>query len=504
MVMSARTSRFAPDPLPGTGRERGLRLAWLGLYVLLTSVLVYHHEPWRDEADAWLIARDASIVEVLRIAGHSGTPGLWYFLQMPFAKAGFGYATQGILNLALMAGAALLLLTRAPLPLAAKVLLLFGFHLSFEYPVVARNYGLGIVLTFGLAALDARKNDRPLLYGLLLGALANVSAHFFVIATAFGLAWMWEFRPGQGRSAKVPWIGLVIGFVGCLAAVLQLRPRADGQFSPEVFMVFEPQRVLAAARGLVPQVLPTWLLPLGVVGFGLSVLHVAVSVRALSFLLLSTAGLTYIFVFKYSGGDRHYGLLLIVLVVALWLAEGEEQRGVQHPVFRAAGRLRERWRTPTYGVLSLCLGITVLHSALLLWPVELTKSYSGAADMGRFLRQAKLDARPIAAHGANVGESVLPYLRTRAFYYPAIESFGSHMRWDRRYMEGTLVTQVEALARIERRFPDWQGGRLLLLASEEVPRAAARGFRLLHRTAERPFRIPDESYFLYERSEPER
>jgi len=497
--MTERSRRFAPDLVPGTVRAQRLRLVWFGLWVLLTGALLIHHEPWRDEADAWLMARDATVGEVLRIAGHSGTPGLWYFLQMPFAKAGAGYATQGLLNLALMAGAALLFLTRAPVPLVAKVLVLFGFHLSFEYPVVARNYSLGIALAFGLAALDARRNASSLLYGALLGALANVSAHFLVLAAAFGLAWAWEFRPGRGRLANAPWMGLVVAFAGCLASALQLRPRPDGQFSPDLIVLFEPQRVLAAARGLVPQVLPTWLLPLGVLGFGLAVLHLAASVRALWFLLLSTAGLTYIFVFKYSGGDRHYGLLLIVLLVALWVAEGEEQAGVAHPVFAAASRLRERSRTATYGVLSLCFGITVLHSALVLWPAEIRQSYSGASDMGNFLRREKLDERPIAAHHAHLGEAVLPYLRTRAFYYPALESFGSHMLWDRRYMEGTFVTQVEALARIERRFPDWQGGRLLFLASEEVPNAAARGFRLLHRTAERPFRIPEESYFLYER-----
>lgn len=64
----------------------------LGAYVILGGTLVAHHEPWRDEADAWLMARDARVTDVVRYAAYAGSPVLWTLIQMPFAKAGAAYA----------------------------------------------------------------------------------------------------------------------------------------------------------------------------------------------------------------------------------------------------------------------------------------------------------------------------------------------------------------------------------------------------------------------------
>jgi hypothetical protein len=90
-------------------------------YVALLAVLRYHHEPYGDEADAWLMARDASVREILGIMGAAGTPSLWYFVQLPFAKLGFPFVTQGILNGAIATGAAAIFLFRAPFASARKV-----------------------------------------------------------------------------------------------------------------------------------------------------------------------------------------------------------------------------------------------------------------------------------------------------------------------------------------------------------------------------------------------
>ena len=37
----------------------------LGIYTLVSFLLIFVHEPWRDEAQFWLLARDASLPEIL-------------------------------------------------------------------------------------------------------------------------------------------------------------------------------------------------------------------------------------------------------------------------------------------------------------------------------------------------------------------------------------------------------------------------------------------------------
>ena len=57
------------------------------LYASAVLVIMYFHEPWFDEAQAWLIAQDASLVELLTsITHYEGHPPIWFLALMPFAK----------------------------------------------------------------------------------------------------------------------------------------------------------------------------------------------------------------------------------------------------------------------------------------------------------------------------------------------------------------------------------------------------------------------------------
>jgi len=481
------------------------RSALFFAYLVVTASLALHHEPWRDEADAWLIARDASPLDVLRIAGHSGTPCLWYFAQMPLAKAGLPFGAQAALNLAFMLAAAAILLRSSKLPLAVQALFLFGYYMSFEYAVVARNYGLGVLLAFAALAWDERRIERPFVYGLLLLLLANVSAHFLFIAAVLLALWLRDLHHARKEAssrfdARAAMAGVALAGLGAAFSVFQLLPRPGGQFPQELLMIFVPRRLFGPIRALFPEGVPVVLGPLAVLAWGSAILFVASQLRALLFLGASVAALTYIFVFKHVGGDRHYGLLLIVLVMALWLAENDRARPTAGwPRLRWPGAaLTERLRRVTFALVGVCLGVTALFSVGRIWPREIGEAFSEAQEMGHFLRKSGLDARTVAAHPSSQCEAVLPYLERPTFFYPALSATGSHMLWDARYMEGTRVTLEQAVTIARRELPDFRPGGALFLSNTELPAALAAEFRLIHRTAGKPWRVPDEAFFLYE------
>jgi len=481
--------------------QRGLNLLVLALYALFVVVLARYHEPWRDEADAWLMARDASPLDVIRIAGHSGTPCLWYFAQMPFAKAGFGFGAQAVLNVAIMVGAAAVLLFRSPLPWIVRVPLLFGYYFAFEYSVVARNYGLGILFLFLLAARDRGRVESPVVYGALLGALANVSAHFFFIAMVLSGLWLVDLTRARasfrGTARRNVVIGLALAASLGIFALYQLIPRPDGQFPQDLVMTFVPRRLLGPVRALFPQGVPGLLRPLAVAAWGALVVFLLTRPRALSFLLASSAALLYVFVFKYVGGDRHYGLLLVVLIVALWLAANERDAPV--PFFRPLIGVNagERWERVGVALLVACLAITSGFSFLRVFPREIREEYSEAESMARFIERASLGGDTIVAHPANACSAVLPHLTQREFFYPGILERGSHMRWDARYVRGAGLTMVEVVARARAAVPEFDRGRALLLTNTELAEPLRREFELVHKTPGKPWRVPDESFFLY-------
>lgn len=109
-----------------------------------------YHEMWKDEWQAWLMARDMGWGELLRALYYEGHPGLWYVYLKVWAAFGLndalGLQLAHYLVVAL-AGGIFWYFTR--LPWWLSLLLWMGYFPFFEYGVVSRGYVW--VMVFGLA-----------------------------------------------------------------------------------------------------------------------------------------------------------------------------------------------------------------------------------------------------------------------------------------------------------------------------------------------------------------
>jgi hypothetical protein len=153
------------------------------------ATLVYHHEPWADEAQSWLIARDAGLMEIWSgILHYEGTPGLWHTLLYAAIRLGLPYSALNALTAALAWAASWLLLWRSPLPLAFRLTLPFTFFLCYQYAVVARSYSLLPLLLFATAIVYYKARTRPLLFTVLLVLTAAVSLHAVVLSASIWFA----------------------------------------------------------------------------------------------------------------------------------------------------------------------------------------------------------------------------------------------------------------------------------------------------------------------------
>jgi hypothetical protein len=460
----------------------------LAVFVLLTTFVASYHEPWRDEADAWLIARDASFGEMLHIAGYVGTPILWFVIQAPLAKAGAPYASQEYLHVLIASGAVALLLFRAPFAFVLRLALAFGYFLSFEYAVVARSYSSGILLCFSALAMDRQGLRLAAGYGLAIGLAANVSVHFAVFAIALLVPLVWDaLQPGADRWE---WVGVGVGMAGIGLAVWQLWPPADGQLPAGLFSRFEPFRIRdTLSQAFAPRAREgQWTLVLGVLATGVAAARLWSAPRAALVFALSCGGLAYVFVFKYASGVHHYGLFFIAIVMALWMAEGAP------PGPRAPRPLLSR---RAFTVAMLVVLLPSLYIATRVWVREVKYAFSESVDMAHFIRASHLDQARIAAHPP-MG-SVLALLPPRTFWYPALAEEGSHMKWDARYWTGWHMPLGAAVALMKAQCPDWQDSRdpVLLLVNTPLPHAELEGYRLLYSTPGRPWLVEDEVFHLY-------
>jgi hypothetical protein len=466
---------------------RSLDLLWLSPllgFMLLTALLALHHEPWRDEADTWLYARDADALTIASRLRYMGSPGLWYAILFPFAKLGLPYGTQTVIHLALAWASATLFYVCAPLPLLVRGLLLFSYFPSFEYAVVARSYALGVLLLFTAAALYPFRMSRPLAFAAAIALLFHANAHSLGLAAALAATYAVELIVRRQHSFR-RWVGVCLMAGSGALAAWTLLPPPDPANVPYAFPQAQavPVAVGNAFLPLAPTHVGAWL---GIGVLALSMLALAERPDALAFLVTGCLWLGYVFVTHHVGDVRHHGLYLVVAVAALWI-------GAHHPLMPGSPGPPLLVRAAHWA-----LGVSLAAScatAAGVWRQEVTQPYSGAKELASFIRRNDLAGRTIAAHPAPHAEAVLPYLPGVRLWYLGIEDFGTYMLWDQAYRAGAELPLDRALERADR-VPSGPDGALLLLSSP-LSEQQARRYRLLHASAHVPFGHPDERFYLY-------
>jgi len=158
------------------------------LWVIISlGLLVYkliYHELWKDEWQAWLVARDQSIGEMLSFLNYEGHPSLWYL----YLKIWSFVPVQEEILLQLSHGLLLVvslyyLFARIKLPTIWKLLISLSYFIVFEYGVINRGYIWVILLSLICVDLIAKeKYNRYLGFSLLL--LCQTEAYGVIIAGA--------------------------------------------------------------------------------------------------------------------------------------------------------------------------------------------------------------------------------------------------------------------------------------------------------------------------------
>ena len=197
--------KFQLNPKLWNRRLVGLSLAEcliLFTFAAIAAVAVCFHEPWADEAQAWLIARDLGIGGILHQMGYEGSPPLWHLLLWVLIRLHLPYAALGAVSLTLVAAAMYIWLRWSPLPAPVRWLVPFAFYYQYQYAVVARSYALSTLLAFAAVALWRAKPVRMIPFGLVVALLAQTNMHGFMIAGGIACVFAWECIQGLPQTAS--------------------------------------------------------------------------------------------------------------------------------------------------------------------------------------------------------------------------------------------------------------------------------------------------------------
>ncbi len=213
-----------------TGDRKWISGSVLVLYAALLITVISFHEPWFDEAESWLIARDASYRDMIFTNPHyEGHPPLWWLLLSVPAKLGVPYepGLKTVQVIFAVLGAALVLF-KSPFSLWVRSLLPFTYFLFFQYGVLSRPYSV-MLCAFCLAAITwEERNGRPYRFCLSLCLLCLTSAYGILIAGGIALPWLFEILKAGTLFRNRKRLGAMALLLALALVLLALIwPRAD-------------------------------------------------------------------------------------------------------------------------------------------------------------------------------------------------------------------------------------------------------------------------------------
>lgn len=171
-------------------------IEWLMFAFLAGSLALvsYFHEPWFDEAQAWQIARCATLKEILfEIPHYEGHPALWHLMLLAPAKLGFPYELSlGVISFAATVLAGWLILFKSPFPKFVRCILPFHYFIFYQNGVIARPYGYMFLALLLMAITFQERNERPWRFVLSMAFLCSLSGYGIVLAGGVAAAWLYE------------------------------------------------------------------------------------------------------------------------------------------------------------------------------------------------------------------------------------------------------------------------------------------------------------------------
>jgi hypothetical protein len=405
-LCARRDTRFYP----------GLVYGCLAVYAALTASTAWRHEPWADEAQAWLLARDSTLTALwTRLLHYEGTPGLWHTILNVAAHLGYPYRALNLLPAALGCIGTWMILRYSPLPVWLRMLLPFTFFLGYQYAVIARSYSLLPPLLFISAALLTHCADPAAIssarwlaaLSAVLALTAAVSVHGAALSVVISLyaaasiapAWH-SLKPAARR--RVLLAGLAYSGV-LVCAILAAWPTGDIAFPFRVDIT--PGRIIRvdalmfreafAGNGLITAAAIALSVPLLWRGRGLPLFLLT------SIALCAVSGILY-------WQPWTQGLLFLCWLLAIWIS---------------AARVEPGW--------AALAGLSVVIAFQLYWEFrsiqyDWNSAYSGSLETARVIETQQLAPVRIAGLGYSTS-AIQPYFSSNVF----VNFDNSYWDWSR-------------------------------------------------------------------------
>lgn len=425
-------------------------LLWLVLIIYLST----KHELWRDEVRALSIALEPdSLWQLPTTLKNEGHPILWYLiLRMGFLITHTPVILK-VASICIAFGGVALFFRYAPFPVWQKILFLWGVLPLYEYSVMARSFGISMLLLFLFSTLYIRRKKMPFLLAFILVALANTNAHSCILVGVLSALWFWDdvvigrrllnFRRTKVLVCTFAFIG--IGIFGAIATIIPDQDTiVTGALSLKASQVIEAlwmnikhpgehfENIFYGLRVPLRDVL-LWILIAGLL----------IRIHAAASLFIGMVLLETFFTIVFPGSLRHQGIFIIFMISLYWIVR-------QKRPIRAKGKLIRYLhfvhKASVYIVLSAILIIHVKYAGNKIG-IDISREMSSSKAFGKFLETHSEYQEAIILGEPDYSLEALPYYVPNRIYIPREGRFRNFVMFTQANKERLALGELLNIAR---------------------------------------------------------
>ena len=256
------------------------------LYVAANIYLMLFHEAWRDESQAWILAKQLSWTQIPALCASEGHPALWFYLLKITILLGLPFRYFSVISIFFMTAALGIFLFRSDFHVISKLLVVLSPLFFYYNPVICRNYSVMMLLICLICAIWDNRHEKPVIYGLLAALLFQTHVLIFGLAIGLTLEMCLNLIVNKKHRDLKHFTGLFIPVLSFVLMLFELKQDAGSKN----FINITGDYLLDRLKGgnLIPRLLGiSNLFDIGEIKTGFAVILVTfLSIAALLFLAL--------------------------------------------------------------------------------------------------------------------------------------------------------------------------------------------------------------------------
>ena len=416
------------------------------VHELVVLRLLMHHEMWRDEIQAWSIAKASSTpLDVIRNTQFEGRPPLWQLIIWPLTKAFSDPSVMKILTFLMGSIAIWIWLHRSPQPLFLRASISFGFLLTGGYFVHSRDY-IAMFLILMLIIETFRRRGITNGFVVLICGLSLINLFGLIIAGALVLSilipqWWHDLFQRDKSNLLHNLLHIILVSTTFLFSAYWIYPRNESQFGvgnylswikPLTSSIFpflsaqESNNILFAVCAMVV---------LGALTIGLFLQNRPAAI----FLLAACFVLTLNTSFGYAFYWWHWGPTAIVAISSPLFFQAQTDSNSKLPKI----------------LVNVCLSIIAISG---LWanfhgPGEAVygnQPYSMSQETAQQIKKLCIPECQVIVDWDATGSSISAYLGGKSLYYLNRQEFGTYAKFVRTNIVPTWQQAIDEMRKFDR------------------------------------------------------